>query len=187
MFNSLSVLPEIPYRILVFLTEDEILWKLLKYNDYKALSKPDLTFDEKVALIWKDGPQEQFSVFLTNLVEDVIAESKTILKCYHYYSHADELYTSTTVYAFDILFGGQMSLVEYNGIPVNRGDLFIQRLAQILNGANVGGVGTLVFYDDMSRYDCAKAVVGNSKTFTGKQMFFSVLVGDSGKEVACGN
>ena len=57
MYNSLSKLPTIPYNILVYLArQDEIIWKLLKYNDYDALSKPDLTFDEKIALIWKSGP-----------------------------------------------------------------------------------------------------------------------------------
>lgn len=34
-----------------------------------------------------------------------------------------------------------MSLVEYNGIPVSRGDLFINKAMTVLNGAEVGGVG----------------------------------------------
>ena len=33
------------------LTESEKFWKLLKYNTYDALSKDDLTMDEKLALI----------------------------------------------------------------------------------------------------------------------------------------
>ena len=124
MYNSLSKLPTIPYNILVYLArQDEIIWKLLKYNDYDALSKPDLTFDEKIALIWKSGPQEKFGVFQTMLVEDAICESKCILKIYDYYIHAKELYSSTAVYAFDFLYGGQMSLVDYEGTPVSRGDL----------------------------------------------------------------
>ena len=142
MYNSLSKLPTIPYNILVYLArQDEIIWKLLKYNDYDALSKPDLTFDEKIALIWKSGPQEKFGVFQTMLVEDAICESKCILKIYDYYIHAKELYSSTAVYAFDFLYGGQMSLVDYEGTPVSRGDLFINRILTVLNGADVGGVG----------------------------------------------
>ena len=31
---------------------EEIFWKVIKYNTYDALSKPDLTFQEKMALIW---------------------------------------------------------------------------------------------------------------------------------------
>ena len=48
----MNMLPYIPYKILTYLAlEDEILWKLLAYNDYDALSKPNLTFQEKMALI----------------------------------------------------------------------------------------------------------------------------------------
>ena len=186
MYNSLSALPTIPYNILVYLArQDEIIWKLLKYNSYDALSKPDLTFDEKLALIWRTGVQEKYGVFLTMLVEDAICESKSILKIYDYYIHANELYTSTAVYAFDFLYGGQMSLVDYNGTPVSRGDLFINRILTVLNGTEVGGVGKLTFFDNMSRYALGKAVIGNSKTFTGVQLFMAVNVGDTGEEHGC--
>lgn len=188
MYNSMSRLPQIPYNILTYLAlNDEILWKLLAYNDYDALSKPDLTFPEKMDLIWKTGPQEEFNVFFTMLVEDAIPESKCILKIYDYYIHANQLYTGTVVYAFDFLYGGQMSLVDYNGVPVSRGDLFINRILEVLNGAEVGGVGKMAFYDDMSRYDFARITIGNSKTFTGVQLYLSVNVGDTGKEEECGN
>ena len=186
MYNSLSALPYIPYNILVYLArQDEIIWKLLKYNSYDALSKPDLSFDEKLELIWKFGPQEKFGVFFTPLVEDAVCESKCVLKIYDYYIHAKELYTSTAVYAFDFLYGGQMSLVDYNGTSVSRGDLFINRVLAVLNGAEVGGVGKLTFYDNMSRYALGKSVVGNSKTFTGVQLFLAVNIGDTGEEYGC--
>lgn len=188
MYNSLSALPNIPYNIITYLANnDEIIWKMLKYSDYEALDKPDLTFDEKKSLIWKYGPQENFGVFLTGLIEDAIAESKSIMKCYQYYIHASSLYTSTIVYAFDFLYGGQMSLVKYNGVPVSRGDLFINRILTVLNGAYVGGVGKLMFNDDVSRYSLGRAVIGNSKTFTGVQLFLTVMAGDSGEEEPCGN
>ena len=188
MYNSLSRLPYVPYNILTYLAQnDEIIWKLLKYNDYGALFKPDLTFEEKLELVWRDGPQEEYGVFLTNLIEDAIAESKCILKCYQYYIHADALYNSTVVYAFDFLYGGKMSLVDYNGIPVSRGDLFINRLLTVLNGVEVGGIGKLTFLDDMSRYDLARSIIGNSKTFTGVQIFLSTLIGDAGVQQPCGN
>lgn len=189
MYNSMSALPYIPYNILTYLANnDEILWKLLAYNSYDALSKPNLTFAQKMDLIWKkDDPQESFNVFLTNLVEDAIPESKCILKIYDYYIHANQLFTGTVVYAFDLLYGGKMSLVEYNGVPVSRGDLFINRILEVLNGVEVGGVGKLVFFDDMSRYDLARSIIGNSKTFTGVQLFMSVDVGDVGRDEGCVN
>lgn len=182
----MGIMPYIPYKIVEYLAlNNQAIWKMLKYNSYDALSKPDLTIDEKLSLLWKSGKQEPYGVFLTNLVEDVIPTSKCIMKLYHYYTHASELYTSTVVYAFDFLYGGQMALVDYQGVPVSRGDLFISEILYTLNGANVGGVGQLVFYDDMSRYDLARSTIGNQKTFTGVQLYMSTLVGDTGKEVDC--
>ena len=186
MYNSMSKLPYIPYNILTYLAQEEqILWKLLAYNGYNALSQPDLTFSQKMDLLWKEGPQEPYSVFFTNIVDDAIPESKTIIKIYNYYIHAKDLYLAPTVYAFDILYGPKMSLVDYNGIPVSRADLLVNRLLTLLNGVEVGGVGKLVFLDDMSRYDLGRSVVGNSKTFTGYQLFLSVNVGDSGESDGC--
>ena len=43
MFNSLSQLPKAPYSILTFLAlNNENIWKMIKYNSYDALSKPNL-------------------------------------------------------------------------------------------------------------------------------------------------
>lgn len=190
MYNSLSRLPTIPYNIMVYLAKStdpvaEIFWKMLAYKDYKALSHEPLTFQQKMKLVWAQGKQDTYSVFLTNLIEDAMAESKQIIKIYQYYIHASELYTSTVVYAFDCLYGGQMSLVEYNGIPVNRGDLFIHCILALLNGVEVGGVGKLTFLDDMSRYSAARSTIGNNKTFTGVQLYMAVDVGDAGTEDGC--
>lgn len=76
-------------------------------------------------------------------------------------------------------------MVDYNGVPVSRIDLFINRILTLLNGVYVGGVGKLTFFDDMSRYDLGRSVIGNSKTFTGYQLFLSVNVGDIGEEENC--
>ena len=191
MYNSMSALPKALYNILQYLaTSDsaEDIWKMLKYNDYYALSKPNLTVGEKLDLLWKTGAQEKYGVFFTNLIEDAICTSKCVLKIYHYYTYArPSQYLSTPTFAFDFLYGGQMSLVDYEGTPVSRGDLFINRILTVLNGADVGGVGRLAFFDDMSRYVAGKAVVGNSKTFTGVQLFMAVNVGDSGVVSSCEN
>lgn len=184
----MSRLPSIPYNILTHLAQEEqILWKLLAYNGYDALNQPDLTFSQKMNLLWKEGPQESYSIFLTNVVDDAIAESKTIIKIYNYYIHASNLYLAPTVYAFDILYGPKMSLVDYNGIPVSRSDLFVNRILTLLNGVEVNGVGKMMFLDDMSRYDLGRSVIGNSKTFTGYQLFLSVNIGDTGIEKGCNN
>jgi len=189
MYNSLSALPKAPYNILTYLAKNnENLWKMLKYNTYDALSQPNLTFDEKMSMIWKSGVMEDYSVFLTNIVGDAICESRNIFKCYQFYIHANpSSYISTPVYAFDWLYGVTMALVEKDGIPVNRGDLFVNEILSTLNGAYIGGVGELVFNDDQSRYDIARSIIGDSKKFTGECLYMSTLMGDSGKEISCGD
>lgn len=188
MYNSLAALPPSLYNILTYLVlNNENIWKMLKYNSYDALSKPNLTNKEKFELLWKTGPQEKYGVFFTNLVGDAVCQSKCILKMYQYYIQASGLYTGTLVYAFDFLYGATMALVEKDGIPVNRGDLFIHEMLKTLNGVEIGGVGKLQFNDDLSRYDSAKSVIGNSETFTGVVLYMSTLMGDKGEETGCGD
>lgn len=187
MYNSLSALPNAPYNILTYLAQNnENIWKMLKYNSYDALSQSELSMSEKLDLVWKNGPQEDYSVFFTNLIEDEICESKCILKIYQYYIHANpSIYVSTPVFAFDFLFGGKMSLIDRDGIPVNRGDLFVHEILKTLNGVYIGGVGQLQLSDDLSRYSAGRAVIGNSKTFTGVVLYLSTLMGDGGENTGC--
>ena len=188
MFNSLSRLPEAPYSILKFLAlNNENIWKMIKYNSYDALSKPNLTIEEKLSYIWKSGAQEDFSVFFTNIVGDAICEEKCILKCYDYYIAATDSYISTPIFAFDFLYGVTMALVEKDGIPVNRGDLFINEILKTLNGVEINGIGKLMFNKNQSRYDFARSVIADSKKFTGVQIYMSTIMGDSGSVVGCGN
>lgn len=188
MYNSLSRLPSIGYNILVYLARSpqaEDLWKMLKYNTYDCLSHENLSFDEKLSLIWKTGKQEQYSIFLTPLIEDGITESKTIIKIYDYYIMDNEPYLSSVVFAFDCLYGGNMSLIDYKGIPASRGDVFIHTILATLNGAEIGGVGKFSFVSDLTRYNLAKATIGNAKTFTGVQIFLSTKMGDTGVLSPC--
>lgn len=187
-FNTLSNLTFLPYNIIKYLAQSKLvevenLWKLLKYNDYDALTKPNLTFDEKVSLIWKTGKQEDYSVFLTNLIEDAVEESRCILKIYNYMIQPIDVYNAATVYAFDFLYGGTIALVEENGIPVSRADVFIKAICSALNGQSIGGVGVLALDDSLSRYSGAKSVIGNQKTFTGACLYLMTQIGTVGTDV----
>ena len=188
MFNSMSALPSIQYNIMTYLAtspQAEDLWKMMAYNSYDALSKPNLTMSQKLDLLWRTGPQEDYGIFFTNLVEDAIPTSKCILKIYNYYDQPNDLYTASVVYAFDFLYGGQMSLVERDGIPVSRGDLFINIMLDVLNGANIGGVGNMTWLTDASRYCAPKSTIGISKTFTGVQLYLACKIGDTGRKDTC--
>lgn len=186
MYNSLSALPSALYKILEYLaTNNEKIWKMIKYNSYDALSKPNLTMSEKLSYLWKNGAQEDYSVFLTNIIGDAICEEKCVLKIYDYYIAATDTYISTPVFAFDFLYGVTMALVDNDGVPVNRGDLFINELLSTLNGAEIGGIGKLMFNRNQTRYDFARSIIADSKKFTGVQIFLSTNMGDSGRSEGC--
>ena len=89
-FNDFKEMPQLPYKVITtLLTEEsqsaEDFWKLLKYVDTDALSKPNLTYDEKIALIWDGNSIEQnYNVFLKPLIGSSMddAEAQTQLRVF---------------------------------------------------------------------------------------------------------
>ena len=156
-----------------------------KYGEKIVYENFNLSIEEKLSYVWKSGAQEDYSVFLTNIVGDAICEEKCILKCYDYYISATDLYIATPVFAFDFLYGVTMALVDKDGIPVNRGDLFINEILSTLNGVEINGIGKLMFNRNQTRYDFARSVIADSKKFTGVQVYMSTNMGDSGSEISC--
>ena len=89
-------------------------------------------------------------MFFTNLVEDAITESKTIMKLYKFFADTDNLYLANVVYQMDFLYGGNMAMVEYEGVPVPRDDLLVNRILTTLNGQYVGrGWQSSIQYSDV--------------------------------------
>ena len=68
MYNSMSSLPYLPYRIMVYLAKStdpmaDVFWKLLAYRDYKALTHGALTFDQKMKLVWAQESRTHIAYF----------------------------------------------------------------------------------------------------------------------------
>ena len=73
-YNQHKAIRYITDRIIYHLIDNnEIIWKLLKYNSDDALMQPNLTKDEKVELIYKGGglKADGFKVFRQAYVDDV--------------------------------------------------------------------------------------------------------------------
>ena len=107
------------------------------------------------------------------------------MKLYKFFADTDNLYLANVVYQMDFLYGGNMAMVEYEGVPVPRDDLLVNRILTTLNGQYVGGVGNLQFNTQMSRYSSLKTTIGNDKTFTGSSLYMVVQVGDAGANNGC--
>lgn len=185
-FNKFTTLPFIPYKIVVALTKNENLFKLLKYNTYDCLSMPNLTQDEKISMIWKDNDDmHNFNVFLTNIEANELVASKNILKIYKYDTLPENSVISTIVYRFDILYGTKNALVDYEGVPCSRGDCIEMEILKTLNGEDVAGVGYLQFNHELSRLCRSSMSIGNNLTFTGTSLIMATQLADIGGGI-CG-
>lgn len=175
-YATYADMPLIPYRIVEHLLTNEkaeIIWKLLKYNENDAYAKPNLTYEEKVALIYKgNDQQEKYSVFFDYMMDDSIVTEKTFLRIY-----PSEVYPNTRVtglcnVSFEVFTHSKINhLSNYQ----TRVDIIVQKLIEILNGADIGGVGVLFFDNQSSRYN--KIATLGSKPFKGKLLIMSVNMG----------
>lgn len=186
-FNQFTQMPFIPYLLIEKLMENENIWKILKYSTYDCLSKENLSLEEKSQMIWKNQDNQiDYNVFLTPLIEDMIYDSKTILKCYRYYSVPLTHINSIVTYEIDILYGGKISLIDYNGVPCSRSDVLETEIIKTLNGSDVGGIGYFQFNKELSSFCQSKMVLGNDKTFTGSAIVFGTNLSNIEQDSCCG-
>lgn len=152
-YNTFETLPFIPYNILLALMKNENIFKILKYPDYMCLSKPNLTYQEKVALLWKNQDNQQdYNVFLTSRIENMVIDARTILKIYRYDDTPINTVKDNVSYEFDILYGDKIAMIDYNGVPCTRSDVLQMEILKTLNGEYINGLISPLQYDrEMSR------------------------------------
>lgn len=180
--NTFNTMPFIPYNIIEYLATDtqaENLWKALKYPTYECLEEDNLTLDEKMELIcMNQSNQEDYSIFLNMLVENMIPDEKPILKIYKIETGFESMTSgkfSVGSYRFDILYGGKISVIKYQQTPCNRGDFIEMELLKSLNGANIKGAAGLMEFNNQLTNNCGSGLtLGNSTTYTGTALIMGV-------------
>ena len=173
--NGLSGLSRIPYNIIEYLamsTDDRAdkLFKLLKYSGYDALSKPSLSMDEKLSLIWMydNELQDKSRIYLTRLVEEPRYEEETIMKLYMYRVVPTNVYISVVLFECDFISGAKTIMVsDDDGYPVSRVEYLTELFIGLLNGIYVGGVGEISFSQDISSTSIASVGYGNNSSYHG--------------------
>lgn len=180
LYNQFTSLPFIPYKIVMALIENDNLCKLLYYNTYDCLDKPNLTYEQKIEMIWSqnDNRMDKYNIFLTNTMSNEMTDAKCMLQCYRYDTKPDNYVISTLCYRFDFLFGSTTAMVEYGGYPCNRGDVFEMELMKSLNGKDVAGIGYLQYNRMLSRLCGSNVGIGNNSTFTGVSIVMATQIGD---------
>ena len=82
--NTLELMPLIPYNIVSYLVDNnELIWKLLKYNESNAWDEDDLTKAEKGALIYAGQINtEDYRVFFDSGQDSSWTIESCILRVY---------------------------------------------------------------------------------------------------------
>src|SRR5574344_850316 len=194
-YTSFKEVPQFPYKIIeVFLTSDEEMvekfWKLLKYVDVDALEKPNLTYEEKIDMIWNgDSVEQKYNIFLKPLIGSSLdtAEAQTQLRLYRYTISPNTQLESVIAFEADFITNEKTCLVYQDGILCERTDLMETMFLDIINGRDIGiGRGVLTFNREMSRSCSSQLNIGNSKTFFGRSLVFALDFVDGQTGGLCG-
>ena len=190
-FNNYAEMPQLPYKILTaLLTEEseaaENFWKLLKYADVDALKKDNLTYDEKMALIWTgDSIEQNYNVFLKPLIGSSLdtAEAQTQLRIFRYTTMPITRCEAVITIEADFITNEKTCLVYQNGILCERTDLMEALFLDIMNGRDIEiGSGVVMFDRELSRSCNSQLNIGNSKSFYGRSLVMALefISGESG-------
>lgn len=188
-FNKFTNLPSVPYLILSYLAENnEDIFKALFYQEVDALSRPNLTLEQKLDMIYVDeGKEVDKHLFLKPLIGEEMIDSATQLRIYKYGISPIDSMVSVVTYRFDIITGSKISLIyDNNDIPVSRLDFIESQLLNTLNGIDLFGTGKFQFNRDLSTQDKQILTLSNSKNFFGSILLMSVRWVDIGQGENCG-
>lgn len=184
-YNKFISLPKIPYKIIEYIarSNNEDLWKVLYYPDYDCLSKPNLTFKQKMDLIWKnENDENSYRIFLKPLVSSEIVDSMTQIRLNQINIKPTDQYNAIVLYEFLIITGEKIALMDLDGMPVPRIDFIQQTLLELLNGKDIGiGTSYFQFNQELSRESQARLAVNNGKTAFGSNLIMAIMVSNLGE------
>lgn len=189
-FNKFSSIPQIPYKIIEKLAKsnNENLWKALYYDSYDCLDKKNLTFKQKMNLIWKDeNDEESYKIFLKPLISSSITKATTQIRINKINIKPIDQYNAIALYEFAIITGEKMAMIDVDNIPTPRIDFIEQQLLEELNGKDLelSGLGIFQFNRELDRESQSRLAISNSKSFFGNTLVMGVTIINL-KEDICG-
>ena len=190
-FNNFKEMPQLPYKVVTTLLTDESksaedFWKLLKYVDNDALSKPNLTYEEKMELIWDGNSLEQnYNVFLKPLIGSSLdnAEAQTQLRVFRFTTMPTSRFEAIMTIEADFITNEKTCLVYQDGILCERTDIMESLFLDVMNGRDIEiGSGVVMFDRELSRSCNSQLNIGNSKSFYGRSLVMALefISGESG-------
>ena len=198
-FASYLKVSEIPYIIIekLALSETNIsqkIWKLLKYTTTDALEKPNLTFEEKMEMVWTPDKQNStqqnlFTVFLKPLISSSLNtdESQTQLKIFRNTINALDQYSSVINFEFNVIVNEMASMVyNENNILVEKTDLLESLLLDELQGLDLGVGSSSLMFTRISGGICnSQLSINNGKSLYGRSFIMALRYFNSSKGGVC--
>ena len=198
-FASYLKVSEIPYIIIekLALSETNIsqkIWKLLKYTTTDALGKPNLTFEEKMEMVWTPDKQNStqqnlFTVFLKPLISSSLNtdESQTQLKIFRNTINALDQYSSVINFEFNVIVNEMASMVyNENNILVEKTDLLESLLLDELQGLDLGVGSSSLMFTRISGGICSSQLsINNGKSLYGRSFIMALRYFNNSKGGVC--
>ena len=164
-YNKYTKLEEVPYNIAVYLmNNDDFIWRLLKYPVNTAWNvnlNANLTMAQKGTLIYQgNGMMTDYRVFFDAGMSAAWTEVATVLRISPVTIIPKNYVTGTQSIRFEVYSHETINMLS-NKNP--RSLSIIQRLIEVLNGADIENLGRLFFDYKASQYCRMTGInVGNS-------------------------
>jgi len=168
-YNTYADFPRYPYKCIKYLMDNnELIWKLLKYNTLDAWDKPNLTRNEKAALIWNgSGTTDDYRVFIDDGAPDSETKEVSILRIYPFSLSPDNRTIGTVTIMMETYSHHSInSLSNYT----TRTDTIIQQLLETFNGTVIDGIGRMHF--DKRGTGASRLEIAGQLPFRGKWLLF---------------
>jgi hypothetical protein len=177
-YNQLINLEQVPYNIACLLFDDEIIWKLLKYDDTNALDMPNVSDSDKIAMFYDGSPMStDYKVFFTPFMDDTYSEQCSMLRIYPEYGVSNNRTDGVINIKFEILSHVKSQQLSDNFHQTRPLRLLVE-IIRTLNGQEVGGLGRLTFNrtGDYGNYrNHFELNLSNNRNFTGYTLTMSTM------------
>ena len=174
-YATFDAYPSFSYQIITHLIDSpdaEIIWKLLKYDTNDAFAKPNLTRDEKKAMIYDGGSiATDFRVFIDQGNADSVTEIMTLMRIYPLALIPENYTNGVASINFEVYSHSETNTMKNRRTKI---DTIVQALIKSLNGKDIKGLGVLFFNANRSRYD--KTIAVGLTPFKGKCLTMSTNI-----------
>ena len=169
------------------------IWKILYYNDLDALSKPLPKYSEVTKLIYNGrGTQQGKRIFRSPRLEDSFVEECSMIKVYidsiipidrikSIVNVGVDVVVNTNIINLEIPENEAGIIDEIDGEylkvqTTSRVTALTKAILSLLNGADIQGVGRMIFSREQSIYNQSQYGLWNNRNFEGIKSVIGVTI-----------